>query len=1408
MVYATGTSGSMYLSTKEVDFISSKRKRFSFSPIKAIVQATATVLASMTVISGLQLATVANVFTDVYAAPAIDDVTDDGSSKIRDTFEKAMAAEGFDPKNPNHVEEWLKKSAEKQEDRNSFSYIFKRVAVPGYINEAPDGYSVLGNRNGVSGCGELNHTGYGTVVYHNCDVPNFSGEFSQDLARLFIPHGAFGAEQQVAKPVNPYFGLPTSVLPGDKTVPVNPNERVYKYTGLELFGYNLNYTTYLGEWDYIKVMNEARVMSNFGTFDKLKFGGKTILDGAFAAAGNAIDGWKSGFAEGGPFKAIAGFYSGNFESAATQAANTILDTADLNVFEQKAWYRPDFGATTYGARQLNSNELAADALKEVNGLLNSYRPNTASIPADFPSSAAGPVKPLEAISKCEVVSGANGEMQQFGDTSNAPGISEVSCKQQGEAAKEQLLKKYPDSDTLKKSPGFKFSVDGARKQQSIAEWTSANAAFIDGMNRYGFACTLPTEGAAVDRRPGIDAWYSCLSSNWDKKYEETLTEEKKRENEKYSNAVVGNLSSVFASHYAANNQHENFNAAHNRFVCQDPLTGKDVRLSDGSLARVYNADGSLTGNCVSIRPPIQNGLLGNGYSSVEQRPDGNTSFDTRRTEFTPIESAFAVYVNTMSNFSLGVSKSVTQFSNSIIAVAFTPILETLGVNDLVVSLIESMRESLFFPLITLVVAASAVLIFINAVRSRAYASALVNFGYMVLAFVVSVVLLFKPAEVVKIVDQGPVMVENTILSALFNSEFSDDLCSTTGTASGEGQGGETIDGSQAFSPHYSIRTMMCENWRTFVFTPWVYGQWGTSFNNLYANGYNTETGTNAFTNKNVELVGDAAVNFGNGTVVHNWATYQLDATTVGTSTTVDMSERSGIVNKNFYRIVDLQMGPNGGEFSDSRFAKNWAKANGNTFVAGLLGPFVAMIGAVVIVGYTIAKLGLAVLSVLMLAFLPIMLLIGIHPTTGRSKLRSYVWTLLGVLVQRIVLTILLGLMFKFMFAATSIGGNYFMAAFLTAVIGIVFLMYRREILGMVRQYTEGNYGSFANGAFFNARNYVSAATPGVVRNFVNMKKAEAKGLTFGLAAGVLHGQTGSELGRSLKNIHGEYSQRELGNQFRQGLPVPQIASRVNKEVNRKLHDKFSSDEYRDSKLEIIEAATNYDRNSDGSVKQKYIADENGSLILTPAKDADGNILYHDESVPAVDYYLDENGVLQQKAKMTADGNPIMETVGAVKMEPATMPSRKHDNSVSDRELNSRKTRVAMSEINELRDSVHKLRDKRTVVIQKETEKILSERGFSKPVSEMNNTERAKYDSEKAKIHTELAQGRLSSEKLKKLDASIAKQTEQLNRFIEETVVKQGLRDKENRDADRKLAYAELSEQIKSARQQFRSGKNK
>lgn len=970
-------------------------------------------------------------------------------------------------------------------DTSSIFYVFNRAFTPGYINYTPNASSAIGSSNPVYNCDSRKESN-GTVVYHNCDVPNFMAEVVQTLFSIFMPSGAYSAEYEKVALSNPGFGLPVEQMP-TKTVPVKESQRSVKYTGLELFGYNLRMSAYHGEWDDIKTLTSARLLSNFGLFDGLKLQATSVFNAVGHALQNGGNQFSQNISTGNVVGAVSGLFAGGFEGLVSGALNTLLDTSDLNVMNSNAWYRPGFGDTTYGARQLSQQELSAEATANLLSGIQGSNPDAATLPSDFPPPGL-PDPPLQAISKCEVVVNKYGHMSPYGDMSSHPGISEADCRARGETNL-SLFEIDEEEDEVLPSPAYVWSVDGTQKEEKPKDWMNKHSAIFAGVVKY--KVNIPNLGSNPTRAD-IMKLYDVYPQARQKAAVIEMDVQRVVENDNWMDKITG---IVYLGSWLMENKNDSFMAPHNQYVCVDK-NGKDITGSGGQRLRVYNADGSLTGNCPGVRAPVQDGLFGNGYTSHGDGQDYKT--DTRRAfwsgTFENIISPRTISTEA-ANFGLTISAFFTQVSNTAIGLAFGPLMEKLGITDRISSFIETLKDGLFMPLLALVVAFAGVTIFWRALVTRQFTAALKDFGLAALAVVFGIVLLFKPDLMMTAVDEAPAMVEAAVLGSVFNmvDGGNDPLCSATSTPSSE----------ERFDSDASVRTLTCLNWKAFVFTPWVYGQWGTDFSNLYANGFSHASATGSMSNTNRELVGDAAVNFGDGQTINNWATYQLAVQASGTSTTEDESKGSGRVDPNWYRIADMQLGPNGGAGTDSRYIQSWSGNNyGDRMTVALVAPIVAGTGMAAIVSFAFVKVQVTFLVTAMLLFLPFMLLFGIVPA-GRTKMKAYFGMLAGLMIQRVVLVLLMALLLTIMLSAVTAAVGYVMICIVAVIMSLTFMMYRSQIMKLIRTNISNKTGEFLSGHGYDAGKLFDDFAPKGVRNAAAQGVARVKGASAGAVGGVM-----------------------------------------------------------------------------------------------------------------------------------------------------------------------------------------------------------------------------------------------------------------------------------------------------------------
>lgn len=1016
--------------------------------------------------------------------------------KVSDAFNKEYEGLESDEIPEQAYKNWLE-----NKDENTFSYIFQRLLSLSYMNDTKDASAGDGGEKLDQIC-DVNHEFLGTPLYHNCDIPNIVTEFAQDVVSLLDDDGVYGAgaTKRSAKVFLPEIGLPSSIV--EEGVPVKASSRNKKYTGLELYGYNLRFSSYAGEWDHIKVMTSARAMSNFGFMDKLFLGGRSIVNGVVSGFERGAANFGESFKKGDVIGMITAPFSGFIEGFASGTLRTILDSSDLNVHNSYGWYRVTYPNTLYNARPLTQIELAVIAQKGLVDYLTSMLPEEATMPKALEDVTSPPDK-LKTSKVCTI----HADHIQ-GNTSSV--TKEASSEEACKSIAESHSSTAPISGIPSHLPAYYTWDDD---NETITQWKARHKKWFDAVEEYNIDIELADSGSAVGKvNKFITAWPEAHTEA-----SETFLDED--QDKKFNEWKTKMLTSILdiRNWFTKKEPERNFNAPYMRLVCIDS-EGKDLKSGD-EFVYLYDADGNANPACGETRPPIQDGLYGNGYKSNEHPLP-----DTRREMFSfdlmdilqklPLVGGSLALVDAISGFGIKVSGFATRISNTFLNLSMTPILDFFGINDLIVSLIESFRESVFMALAVLVVGVSAVMIMIQVMRRRSYREGFKNIAIMILTFIIAVITLQYPKELVDGMDNVPSYLQSVVMATVFNvGTDSEDILCTADTE--QGQSVEGFDGaSLGFEPENASRVLMCENWRVFMLSPWVHTQWGTSFSNLN----DTE-----MKNSNSSLVGTGAVDMGNGQSMNNWALYQIDVASSGTSTTHDPKNPTGQIDPNFYRLVDLQFGPKNGAKSDDSYAAVWSGAPISRLGSSFLGAIMSIVGAVVVIAYSINLIQVSVVSSLMLIALPFVLLIGLHPTSGRGKLRQYLGRLLSLVAQRIILVLLLSIMFTLMIATANSTDNFFQSATLTIVLAIIFMFYRKDLLKLFSIDTAKN---MAQGLMNNPAGAAASVLPRSTQNHYDRMKAGARGYAGGYVAGVALEKSLSP--KSLKQAH--HTAKEAANQ--------------------------------------------------------------------------------------------------------------------------------------------------------------------------------------------------------------------------------------------------------------------------------------
>lgn len=937
----------------------------------------------------------------------------------------------------------------------------------------------------------------------NCDIPGLGSEGFQDFIALIDGHGVRNGERQSSQ--SPYgLGVATSLLPTDG-VPFDVSNQPYKYTGLEMFGYNLRWSEYNGEWDHVKVLSAVRFTSSMTFVQGLQTIGQAMVEGAQAAAGELGKEIGGKFEKGDILGGIMAFFNPfTYFAAINKAISTMMYRIIANItnsFEFSAtadgkWYRPYFiNETVYGARTLSIGEKTNILVTKVNKSVKTVYKNLDNLAKEtkFDENALrDKVKMPEDDyqSKPTVPAG------------NATGTATYVAPQQ-----DKDWKSYCDE--------HKDEFNNIKKYVGIDAWTfvpegTKNNNDVNNKNRY-------------------EAIKKAIDNAIKKMAETHKSNNKKKAYENVQKALYDNVKNSVIQPY--------FNQPESVWLyCVDSAGNPDGQpadpdvLADVKKGRInnpgmeaYDANGNY--RCKQkIRPTIIGGVFG----SSRKDPSGQY-IDSRRSMWQGVDLIKLLIGNQIDAIGAGmlsIAQNVTMLTNTVIGACFEPILEKFGLKDLLLKWISKLRETIYFQLIVFFISIAGVVVIVRFLSGHPIKS-FQKIASIILSFGLGVILLVAPARLFTLVDDIPTAIERGLAGAIFDASGEDIICEASGTPKNTVSTTpifKHLFGSDDFNPDAQIRKMQCRVWEVFIANPWSYGQWGVNLNKLWANGYansqkigsdKAASGQLDVSGDTQQLVGDAPVNMGNGIVAHNWGLYQIAMMGSGSITTEDPTRPSKILDHNMYRIVDLQAGPSSGKGRFTKYLQAWSGRSNNKLMIGLMSLALSIIGLLVLGQLALKKLEFTLVTVLMLIVSPVIFLIGVIPGKGNLKMRQYLLELLGYVVKRIMVVVMLAFGLEMMCEISMGSGSSWLTSFLGCFMVLLMLFnyvpdMLKSIVGSISPSAGGwntSVGSFGNSVF--------AHNPGLMAAKDTVKNAFRAGAG-AMIGGVLAGRGGGS--NSFKNI--------------------------------------------------------------------------------------------------------------------------------------------------------------------------------------------------------------------------------------------------------------------------------------------------
>lgn len=944
------------------------------------------------------------------------------SEDITDVMEKMMSDLENDP-NPS---------------KNTMPHVMKRLFGLGvYINDVE--YGVLGKNLGVSkedllinGRYVCNPDAPNNLINHNCNIPNFTTSLFQNMSSMV--YSPFINASKTSAHATFGLGVPKNIPGGE--VPVHPGNRQHTYTALELFGYDLKLTSYNGEWDRIVVSSEARMLSNFGIIDRITLTGTTLWNSVKSGIGAYIENFSFN-----PFRWTT--LNKAFGAAMSSGLNTVIDTQDLNIVATNSWKRESINDSLYNVYVLTDKEVMDETARRYFELFN-----------ESLNDKSDKNETLKKVMRLKIIPSFT--FIEYWETNES-----MTARETAETHNAiEDARAYVDHEYIPRYVTIPEPVYYTEKEQLVF-WAEENSAIISEAAEEGFISSNPDDYEI----------YTELVEKWNSAWENSYA----REFNALGITITEMLEEIDVEIFV-NHPHLDPKQGISHYACAN-ADGTLMRDSQGNIEYLYlkNNIGSqefVNPKCGKVRAPIAESLYGSGWHI--DRPKDTRHYSNYGDDETGL-------LPNMRTGSLGrtLASFIAKITNVIIGFSFSPILNELGIDTIVATLIESFRDTIFFPMAALVVLIGAVLLFLQVLRHGSALQFFIAIFVTLFIFIAGSMFLLHPEATIKVIDEWPDKIDNFIANIVLSDDDGTAYCST----------GNTQDG---------IRSAQCNVWGAMVFNPWVHLQFGTSYENLYAKGY-APAGGNEMLNTNESLVGNAEVNMGGGKKINNWAMYQLDLTKSGTITTKDNSSKQGLYNvdKNMYRIVDLQAGPNNGAGTDSRFLQDWSGAGNPNILLSLLTVIQSIFMAIALCGLGFSKIEVSFMFAISMIFLPFMLLYSFLPQ-GRGKLKSYLSNLISLLITRTMIVLMFSILLKIYNLAYAQTDNLYQSAILIIAISLTMIAYKKEFMNLIIATEGGIYkgvGQLSSQVFENS--------PAFIRQRVYKIKQAGKGFVSGGIGGMM-----------------------------------------------------------------------------------------------------------------------------------------------------------------------------------------------------------------------------------------------------------------------------------------------------------------
>jgi hypothetical protein len=480
--------------------------------------------------------------------------------------------------------------------------------------------------------------------------------------------------------------------------------------------------------------------------------------------------------------------------------------------------------------------------------------------------------------------------------------------------------------------------------------------------------------------------------------------------------------------------------------------------------------GEITGEGSAAGKQLVN--MGGGDKSLndwaKQDGDSYSSFYNTKEDCSPIGDVGPTAVG---NFLLSVTSWIVNISNLLFQTATeTSSSVLLTLEPTIETIVTQLKDALYLEFLAPVLMMGALYLgwkgLVKRSSTEAGTAALWMFGATIAGFAILANPMFLPSVVNTVVST----VSETTIAAITNVALTGNKTSGVSSSNAtlctlEGGNGltkitdsagtvteEKFNKSQD-AARTSVRQIQCTLWYSFMYTPWVIGQYGVSpsvtDDTTLTEGYPNKTGD---TSPVVGTIIPKDIPLGNGSTPGNWAIYQLDnkVNYPGSNKSDQEKAMLNVAASQLYKTSDAN-----GTWKGNSSMNRVTTATLAMISALGAGAMIAIISMSMIV----LQIGLIILTL----FSAIFLLVGAHPGFGRRIALGWLESLAGLAMKRIVLSVLLAIMLVFYSAVLSASASidWLTSMIMVIAVSIGGITYKDQLTTMFSRISFGGNGGLS-----------------------------------------------------------------------------------------------------------------------------------------------------------------------------------------------------------------------------------------------------------------------------------------------------------------------------------------------------------